>query len=638
MEASLTSNLLELNEESPQAPQPNSINVSLRPHQLSLLHHCKMLEDGEVPIDLSRLPNCFHTSSSTTNVSAKVRTRIGIIADKVGSGKSNVILSLIATDSDTSTMTSTYTSTFTYGMNNIIMSVEQQKRMSNLNVLVIPHNLATQWSTYIQGFFKTPISYLVISKSRHFETLTPENLSEYRLVVVTTTFYPRLVNMFLRAQIQVKRTIYDEIDSVGISTCEYIDSAFHWFVTASYMNLLHPRGHGRYDRTINRYVVIAEGMRTGGFIKALFTSLYGTIGTNNMSRPITNLIIAKNSDTFVDNSIRLPPIEFHYIKCKTPRAINILNGLVDRHVIQALNSGNVEAAIHFINPSHRSTEDNIISILLEKYTKSLHNINTMLSYVTGHMQYDTEQQRQHEVERLQKKRDEFENKINSITNRIKDTDTCCICYETISNKTIVNCCMNSFCFSCVSPWVSQHHTCPLCKASIDLDKFYIIQHTDEGANNDKSNDETVANEMDPFTPNDSLDKLQNLEMVIRQIQNSNPNNKLLIFSMNENMLEDIQVMLQNMRRSFKMLKGTNMSIAKNVESFKNGELNTLLVNPENYGSGLNLENTTDIIMLHKFDNENEKQVLGRAHRYGRTTSLRVWYLLYENEMNNNTNN
>lgn len=625
-----TSNLHELNGDSPAAPPPDNINVTLRPHQLTLLHRCKQLEDGEVSIELPRMPNNFHTSNSTTNIACRIRTRIGIIADKVGSGKSNVILSLIASDSDQPTMTSNFASTFTYGMNNIIMTVEQQKRMSNINVIVIPHNLVNQWTGYIKDFYKQPIKYIIVSKSKHIEMLTPENLSEYRLIVVTTTFYPRLVAMFARAHIQVKRTMYDEVDSVNVSTSDHIDSAFHWFVTASYMNLLHPRGHGRYDRSINRYVVIAEGMRTGGFIKTLFCSLYSSV-TNSTSgahsRPIANLIIAKNDDGFVDNSISLPPIDYRHIKCKTPRAINILEGIVDRHVIQCLNAGDVESAIHFINPSHRSTEDNIISILLEKYTKSLHNVNTMVDYVTNHMQYDTEQQRVVEVERLQKKREEFNNKIASITKRIKDSELCCICYENIANKTIVNCCMNSYCFTCISTWVSQRHTCPLCKESLDLEKFYIIRDTDEAG----AAASTVVPRQDD-APHESYDKIQNLECVIKQISKDNPNNKLLIFSMNEGIFDKLQDILNNMGRSFKMLKGTNMSIAKTVESYKNGELNTLLVNPENYGSGLNLENTTDMIMLHKFDTEIDKQVIGRAQRYGRRSPLRVWYLLYNNEM------
>jgi SNF2 family DNA or RNA helicase len=73
-------------------------------------------------------------------------------------------------------------------------------------------------------------------------------------------------------------------------------------------------------------------------------------------------------------------------------------------------------------------------------------------------------------------------------------------------------------------------------------------------------------------------------------------------------------------------------VARIVREYREGGLDVLLVNTNNYGNGLNFENTTDVIMLHKFDTEIEHQVLGRAQRCGRTEPLNVWYLLHENEL------
>ena len=52
---------------------------------------------------------------------------------------------------------------------------------------------------------------------------------------------------------------------------------------------------------------------------------------------------------------------------------------------------------------------------------------------------------------------------------------------------------------------------------------------------------------------------------------------------------------------------------------------------KNYGSGLNLENSTDLIIMHKMKPEYEEQVIGRAQRPGRKGVLNVWKILYENE-------
>jgi hypothetical protein len=619
-----STNLHELTAESPASDQLSNINITLRPHQLTLLYHCKKLESEDVEIDLSRMPN-IHTSTSTTNVSCKIRSRVGIIADKVGSGKSNVILSLIASDDNTTTMTSHYTSTYTYGLNTITMTVDQDKRTSNISVLVIPHNLVNQWTTYITGFFKDDVKYLLISKAKHFNSITIENLREYRLIMVTTTFYKDLTNFLLRAQIQLRRAIFDEIDMMNITSCDIMDSAFYWFVTASYNNLLHPRGYARYDRITGRYVTVAEGIRAGGYVKNLFASLY--CGQNNM-RPITNLIIVKNRDSFVDESIRLPPIQYMYIKCKTPRTIDILHGLVDREVIQCLNSGDVEGAIRHVNSQHKVSESNIINILLEKYQKQLHNCVIMMEYVRNHMQYDSEDQRQTELDRLAEKKREYQSKIESITNRIKVTETCHICFDSITNKTIVNCCANAFCFACVSKWISHRHTCPLCRDAINLDNLYVVRDNVDV----QLHEQQAIQEPDENKPHESFDKLKNLKNIINKIDDEYPNNKILVFSMNERIFYNVSDVLASSNRRVKMLKGRNTTIANTVTEYQKGEINTLLVNPDCYGNGINLENTTDVIMLHKFDSEIEKQVIGRAQRYGRTNSLRIWYLLYENEM------
>ena len=62
-------------------------------------------------------------------------------------------------------------------------------------------------------------------------------------------------------------------------------------------------------------------------------------------------------------------------------------------------------------------------------------------------------------------------------------------------------------------------------------------------------------------------------------------------------------------------------------------LDALLINSLYFGSGLNLENTTDLIIIHKMKADIEMQVIGRAQRYGRVGNLRVWKLYYENECN-----
>ncbi len=72
-------------------------------------------------------------------------------------------------------------------------------------------------------------------------------------------------------------------------------------------------------------------------------------------------------------------------------------------------------------------------------------------------------------------------------------------------------------------------------------------------------------------------------------------------------------------------------IDKAVHFYKYGNAKILLSNSNLFGCGMNFENSTDIIFLHKMHEDMENQVIGRAQRYGRKGTLNIYYLFYDNE-------
>ena len=86
------------------------------------------------------------------------------------------------------------------------------------------------------------------------------------------------------------------------------------------------------------------------------------------------------------------------------------------------------------------------------------------------------------------------------------------------------------------------------------------------------------------------------------------------------------------RISFAEVKGTTDTKQKHIRDFKNGVTKVLFLNARHDGTGINLPETTDIILYHKISSQNlENQVLGRALRLGRTAPLTVHRLLSEQE-------
>lgn len=621
-------NLDELTFDSLRAEQPPHCNVVLKPHQLTLLQRCLQYERSNLLLsefETMRRNNIPHDDY--------IRTQIGILGDRVGSGKSFVILALLMSPE----VVQTGSVIKSYGLNKVLLSTRDIQKPVRTNVLVIPHNLCFQWEQYINRF-SSQLSYLIINKNASLRQLHTLNYDEYDLLVITGTQYNSAAQIIATKSIKVKRAIFDEVDSINIPSCHPIEASFYWFVTASYGNLLYPRGHSRWETANGQTIMNATGLKNAGFIKNLFTDL-----NNNVSKDYIKVLVIRNRNDFVMQSIQLEDAMSHEIMCKTPHAIRVLHGLVDKKIINCLNAGDVDGAISCINPHHRTTQDNIITLLVNKYTNEVHNVDAKIQCAEITF-FESEQERESHIATLLKKKTELQSILRNMSERVNNSDTCSICLNDIQNQTVVPCCSNSYCFMCISVWLGQERTmstrnrkmcCPICKSDLTVNDLLVVQPGRENAV-DATQDSNARAEapVDPTLPstNDQNDKLTNMEILLQHLRRSEERRKILIFSMFDNSFAAIIHVLTRLQISWSYLKGNQHHIQNVVTNYKSCDLDVLLINPQNYGSGLNLENTTDIIMFHRFNTEIDKQVIGRAHRMGRTSQLKVWYLLHDNEI------
>lgn len=601
----------ELNENNDKAVQPINIKVTLKPHQLTLLQRCIDYENNPQKLkDYVKLSGVVTSEDFFT-------TRMGIIADRVGGGKSYVILSIILMNN---IMNRDNTIVKSSGLNNITFHVKDNKDEVKTNLLVIPHNLCGQWDKYVTNFSDT-LKYKLVNKTRVIESLIEDdfNIQDYDLLIVTATFYNRILQLINRKNVKLQRIIFDEADSLNIPGCSKPEANFFWFVTASYGNTLYPKGYHKYDSRMGRYVWYANGLKTSGFIKNIFSDL-----NNSIPKDFIKVLMIKNTEAYVETSLSLPEVNSNIILCKTPVTINILNGIVDNNLITCLNAGDILAAMNYINPNNKGSEDNIINLLLDKYTKQITNITIRINMELDYI-YDNERDREIELTTLNKKLDELKNKMQLITDRVKNTDTCSICYDNIENKTIIKCCQNAFCFECINIWLSKKALCPLCKSSLVSTDIYVVSSDQASTSNT-----IVQTAPDPNEFSNEFDKKTNFEILMRKKKGTNA--KILIFSEYDFTFMNIITTLTELGIRYDYIKGNVNQCNCIINRYKGTELDVLLVNTRKYGSGMNLENTTDVIMFHKLSNQSESQVIGRAQRFGRTTPLNIYYLLHENEI------
>lgn len=658
----------ELTEDHPRAPTPRGAKINLKPHQQTLLARCIQYENSSMSLKE------FKEIEPHVDGQDYFKTNMGIIGDRVGAGKSYVILSLIASNDITNKNNIIIKS---HGFNKVMYYIHDKTTSIKTNMLVVPHNLATQWEYYIKSF-DCDLKYKIIKTNKALDALISETMDEsdssntsntsntseisdvsdvdtsrastsrasyatrssqanplrqsvsichkiaqYDLIVVTSTLYNKLAQFFCTHKVKLQRAIYDEVDNLNVPGCKHVDANFFWFVTASYGNVIYPKGNNRYESSIGRYVWYANGIKHSGFLKNILMDLY-----YNISRNLMKVLVVKNREAYVESSLSLPELISHYIQCKTPYAINVLNGLVDRNIMNHLNADDVQGALSYVSPTHKSNEENIIQRVIEKYTRQVANIKLQINTTREYL-YDTEAERISEMHRLEKQLEGMQRKIDAITERIKCADLCTICYETVDKKTVTVCCQNTFCFKCINIWLAQRELCPLCKIHMNIADLYVIDNDIKEDTNDSVECINDTDDIDCNKPNARNDKYQNLELILKNLQSGS---KLLVFSAYENSFTNVIPILQRLGIQFAYLKGNGYLISATIEKYKNGDVNVLLVNTTSYGSGLNLENTTDMILFHKFDTEIEKQVIGRAHRFGRRQPLNVHYLLYENEM------
>lgn len=592
----------EITENSDQIEQPNDWDIVLKNHQLSLIYKCKQLEnEGIDPKKDEYLDSRFEN----------IKSNIGIIGDKVGSGKSFCILGLIEANEIPMVR---FKYTHMYGINNINVEMKDKSQRLDkfkVNIIVVPHSIIKQWETCINSVGSKNLSYYVVNTTKSLAKLD-EKMKDVKIILVSGTFYKKVHDHVMDEGYFVNRVIFDEVDSMNTPNAKHIPANFYWFVSASYKNILNPYPRWNYEyRNWENSYMISSGISNNAYAKNIFMTFYKT-RNHALNRLIDNIVI-KNDDEYVEKSFSLPEINKHVVKCKDSGLICILNGVVHSNIIQCLNAGDISGAVSYINQENVDTESNIIEAVKQGLSIKLNNINVELRLVQDTI-YINEESKRKKIEKLTNEYNSIKNKMQLIEDRINDSQMCMICMEKQEMKTITKCCNNAFCFKCLSTWLKRKPSCPLCKKGIHIEKDLYIVHDEEKTDN---------------CPQE-LTKIQYLQTILNDIQ---PTKRILIFSEYDNSFIEVEELLDQCNIKHARLKGN--SINKNVHEYKTKDLQVLMVNSNAYGSGLNLENTTDVVLFHKFDNDIEKQIIGRAQRPGRKSKLNVWYLLNENEISRN---
>jgi SNF2 family DNA or RNA helicase len=265
-----------------------------------------------------------------------------------------------------------------------------------------------------------------------------------------------------------------------------------------------------------------------------------------------------------------------------------------------ISAGNIEGAIIAMGGSKSS---NIVDVIKRHKQNQLIDVETKIA---------AEGEEDNPV--LVKKKTHLEDQIKDIESKF-DTllhENCHICCDTLNKPVLEPNCHNIFCGDCLLKWLQQKNSCPLCRNKIDPQQLVYIETS-------PSTITTISHATEKKTRVTKIDKT--VELI-----KDNPDGKFLIYSDQNQSFSPLSNALFENGISYVQMKGNIKNREKNLDLFKTGGVPVIFLNSNSDSAGLNLTESTDIILYHQMPDTTENQIIGRANRIGRTTPLKVHHL------------
>ncbi len=605
-------------------PPADALKITLRSHQQAALYRMEQLERS--------LVNGMDCSGET------LYSSYGILGDSVGVGKSLMVLAHISRLATIPPLT-TYMSMGGSSSNNVF-SVKQSTHtdLSEAgSLIIVPHTLFRQWADYIKKQTNLKAIFLDKKKAIASETFTRDIMGA-DVVLVSNTQYKEFGIWQRDNQVRWKRLFVDEADTIHlVNGYPKPEARFTWFITASWMNILFVNETLYIQSSVLQNHLFNEDSQykyLRPFFQDAYTSTrpyvhmrYGMTSYNffrdtiNCSHRLRGRLVMRCDDAFIQESISLPVLHRSNILCKAPLNQRIVSMAVPTEVQQLLHGGDIAGAISALGVKTESTT-NLIEAVTKNLQKELTRLKATHTFKAG-LEYSTSQGKEEALKSLEEKMKRAEDAIKTIQERIEGfkNEMCPICYDEPGEPLLTPCCSRIFCGQCILTCLTRNPACPMCRAEIPINRLTKVASTKDAT--------AIVDSGAGGEPEEQLEKKSDALM---RIFKENPQGRFLVFSRYDNPFAAIESSIEAIGVKVKQLKGNKDAVASTLRGFQSGDLRCLLLNSHYAGSGLNITAATHVILLHAMTHEEEKQILGRAYRMGRTAPLNFIRLLHADEM------
>lgn len=611
--------------ESNREDQPQDIKVQLFTHQRAVLHEMRKKE--------MELNQGFDASG------AKLYSSFAILGDSVGVGKSLMILGHISNLKRNDPIQKFRT--LTDYSTSCLYSVEEKDLYNDCSnagcLIVVPHTLYKQWEKYIVE--QTKLTFYGVKNKTYIEPekYKKDNMISKDVVLVSNTLYGKLQYEMKKQNISWRRVFFDEADTLTIPSTQEIPTAkFVWLISASWPNLLFPNTtlyfshnnlqyfqNGSFDEQLVKHINSWRHRDYPGYVwiqqhyhLVSFPFFKYYLSSSNRHR---GRLVVRCRDSFVEESISLPPLYTHTIMCRPSVAHRVVANAISTDVRQLLHAGDYAGALEQLGVK---SEDSVslVQAVTENRIKELDRLQKTYDFKNS-IEYSSAQAKENALTHLRQKMEGLREQIKNLRERIENykEEICPICFDEPQSAVITNCCHRIFCAACILTSLTRVNTCPLCRATIQPSELRSLTQIKQKAKDTKK-------EPEPLKKSEQLLKL------IRETLQEIPDARFLVFSRYDNPLTTIEHDLAAEKIRTAQVHGNKDVIHHTLESFRKGDTRVLLLNSLMAGAGMNITEATHVVLLHAMNHEEEKQILGRAYRMGRKGPLHLIRLLHPDEV------
>lgn len=223
-------------------------------------------------------------------------------------------------------------------------------------------------------------------------------------------------------------------------------------------------------------------------------------------------------------------------------------------------------------------------------------------------------------------------KFNFLQNVFKmirqpDSTECLICYDTIpDNSLAILPCSHVYCYECVQVTVQRNKYCPLChEACRNIADIYRIRVN-------KSSAKVLPGKLKEVDTSKYGSKLIALYSYIFNLIETDSNARIILFLQYSDLADFISETLKELELKHVRVAGNVFQRHNAIKKFRESkDVRLIMLSSENSVSGINLTQTTHVILLHPFwsdkneeiDLAYEKQGISRAYRFGLKHPLKV---------------